>query len=56
MDDARLNFSHGIQAEDLEIITAVRRIAARRSRSVAFIQDLVGVKIRIGEIAEAPSR
>jgi pyruvate kinase len=51
MDVARLNFSHGTQAEHLEVITAVRRIAERLGRSVAILQDLAGLKIRIGEIA-----
>ncbi|MGH7303801.1 MAG: pyruvate kinase [Candidatus Rokuibacteriota bacterium] len=52
MDVARLNFSHGTQAEHLEVITAVRRCAARLGRPVAILQDLAGLKIRIGEIAE----
>jgi pyruvate kinase len=48
---ARLNFSHGTHAEHLEVITAVRRIAESLGRSVAILQDLSGLKIRIGEIA-----
>jgi pyruvate kinase len=51
MDVARLNFSHGTQAEHLEVITAVRRIAHRLGRSIAVLQDLAGLKIRIGEMA-----
>jgi pyruvate kinase len=51
MDVARLNFSHGTQAQHLEVITTVRRIAERLGRSVAILQDLAGLKIRIGEIA-----
>jgi pyruvate kinase len=51
MDVARLNFSHGTQAEHLDVITAVRRIAERLGRSIAILQDLAGLKIRIGEIA-----
>jgi pyruvate kinase len=50
MDVARLNFSHGTQAEHLEVITAVRRIGARLARPVAILQDLAGLKIRVGEI------
>ena len=50
MDVARLNFSHGTQAEHLEVITTVRRIAARLARPVAILQDLAGLKIRVGEI------
>src|SRR5688572_15498457 len=51
MDVARLNFSHGTQAEHLEVIRAVRRIAGGLGRSVAILQDLAGLKIRIGEMA-----
>jgi pyruvate kinase len=51
MDVARLNFSHGTQAEHLEVITSVRRIAERLGRSIAILQDLSGLKIRIGEMA-----
>src|SRR5688500_15232682 len=51
MDVARLNFSHGTQAEHLQVITSVRRIAERLNRSVAILQDLAGLKIRIGEMA-----
>jgi pyruvate kinase len=51
MSVARLNFSHGTQAEHLEVIHAVRRIAERLGRSVAILQDLAGLKIRVGEIA-----
>ena len=50
MDVARLNFSHGTQAEHLEVITAVRRIAAGLARPVAILQDLAGLKIRVGDI------
>ena len=50
MDVARLNFSHGTRAEHLEVITAVRRIAGSLGRSVAILQDLAGLKIRIGEM------
>lgn len=51
MDVARLNFSHGTQTEHLEVITTVRRIAERLGRPIAILQDLAGLKIRIGEIA-----
>ena len=51
MDVARLNFSHGTQAEHLAVITAVRSTADRFGRPVAILQDLAGLKIRIGEVA-----
>src|SRR4026208_1678409 len=49
MDVARLNFSHGTAAEHHEVITAVRRIAERMARPIAILQDLAGLKIRLGE-------
>jgi pyruvate kinase len=51
MDVARLNFSHGTQTEHLEVIAAIRGIGERLGRSIAILQDLAGLKIRIGEIA-----
>ena len=51
MNVARLNFSHGTPAEHLEVITAVRRTAERLGQPVAVLQDLAGLKVRIGEIA-----
>jgi pyruvate kinase len=48
MDVARLNFSHGTQTEHLEVITTLRRIAERLGKSIAILQDLAGLKIRIG--------
>lgn len=51
MNVARLNFSHGTQAEHQRIITTIRRIATRLGRPVAILQDLAGIKIRTGEIA-----
>ena len=51
MDVARLNFSHGTQAEHLAVITAVRGIAERVGRPIAILQDLAGLKIRVGELA-----
>ena len=51
MDVARLNFSHGTQTEHLEVITTLQRIAERLGKSIAILQDLAGLKIRIGEIA-----
>jgi pyruvate kinase len=56
MDVARLNFSHGTHAEHAAVIAAVRRIAGEARRPIAILQDLAGIKIRIGEIAEGPVR
>jgi pyruvate kinase len=51
MDVARLNFSHGSHSEHAAAIAGVRGIAERLGRPIAILQDLAGVKIRIGEIA-----
>ena len=56
MDVARLNFSHGTHAEHAAVIAALRGIAEKRSRPIAILQDLSGVKIRIGEIAAVSVR
>ncbi|MEI7437189.1 MAG: pyruvate kinase, partial [bacterium] len=54
MDVARLNFSHGTQAEHAEVIQRIRAIAQKLGRPVAILQDLAGPKVRIGEIANGP--
>lgn len=51
MDVARLNFSHGTQAEHGRTVAAVREAAARQGRPVAIMQDLQGLKIRTGPLA-----
>jgi pyruvate kinase len=56
MDVARLNFSHGSQAEHAAVIAALRQITESAGRPIAILQDLSGVKIRIGEIAAASVR
>jgi pyruvate kinase len=56
MDVARLNFSHGTHAEHETVIGALRGIAEKKGRPIAILQDLSGIKIRIGEIAAASVR
>jgi pyruvate kinase len=51
MDVARLNFSHGTHAEHAEVIESLRSLADRLGRPLAILQDLAGIKIRIGVIA-----
>src|SRR3954447_532319 len=51
LDVARLNFSHGTQAEHARRCAAVRAAAASLGRWVAVMQDLQGPKIRIGQLA-----
>ena len=54
MDVARLNFSHGTQAEHGRTIADLRKIARRLGRPVAVLQDLAGPKIRIGPVRNGP--
>ncbi|MFB3817564.1 MAG: pyruvate kinase, partial [Candidatus Methylomirabilales bacterium] len=49
MDVARLNFSHGSQADHARVIARIREAAARLDRPVAILQDLQGPKIRLGK-------
>ena len=53
MDVARLNFSHGTQAEHAARTSSLRRIAGRLGMALAILQDLQGPKIRVG-VLDAP--
>ncbi|NTU42749.1 MAG: pyruvate kinase, partial [Nitrospirales bacterium] len=53
MDVARLNFSHGAHAEHQEALIHVRSEAARQRKTVSILQDLQGIKIRIGDIQDS---
>lgn len=48
MDVARLNFSHGTQAEHAHRLDTLRAVAKKCRRPVAALQDLSGPKIRAG--------
>ena len=48
MDVARLNFSHGTQAEHGEVIRLIREREADWGRPITILQDLQGLKIRLG--------
>ena len=52
MDCARLNFSHGTFPEHEEVIQNVRRLSVKHGRQVAILQDLGGVKLRLGHMDE----
>lgn len=52
MNVARLNFSHGTQESQLEIIKAVREAEKITGKTVAIMQDLQGPKIRLGILPE----
>jgi len=50
MNVARLNFSHGTEAEHRRAAATVRQAAAVLGRSVALLADLPGPKVRLGEL------
>ncbi len=50
MNVARINFSHGAQADHAASIARIRRIAAEIGQPVTILQDLQGPKMRTGEI------
>lgn len=52
MDGARLNFSHGAQADHGESARRIRAAQAAAGRPLALIADLQGPKIRIGDLAQ----
>ena len=51
MDCARLNFSHGTFDEHREVIQRLRELSDRRGRPVAILQDLAGIKLRLGQVS-----
>src|SRR5580704_7250795 len=56
MDVARLNMSHGIQADHLDTYRRVRAGSDATGRSVGILADLQGPKIRLGEFPGGPVR
>jgi pyruvate kinase len=52
MDAARLNLSHGTQADHAERARRIREVESEVGRPIALIADLQGPKLRIGELAE----
>jgi pyruvate kinase len=48
IDVARLNFSHGTQAEHGEVIHVIREGEADWGRPITILQDLQGPKVRLG--------
>jgi pyruvate kinase len=51
MDVARLNFSHGTQAEHAEVIRLIREGEADWGRPITILHDLQGLKVRLGAFA-----
>lgn len=50
MDVSRLNFSHGDHKTHADVISLVRRESSRQKKTVAILQDLQGIKIRVGNV------
>ncbi len=50
MNVARLNFSHGDYASHGAIIDKIRKISKQIGKNVAILQDLQGIKIRVGRL------
>ena len=53
MDCARLNFSHGTHEQHAEVIERIRRLAKDQNKTVGILQDLGGIKLRLGHLGEA---
>ncbi|MCG3116218.1 MAG: pyruvate kinase [Candidatus Manganitrophus sp. SA1] len=51
-DVIRLNFSHGLHEEHGAAIRHIRRIAEKKGKPVAILQDLQGPKVRVGDLKE----
>ncbi|GGK23149.1 pyruvate kinase [Pilimelia terevasa] len=56
MDVARLNFSHGTQADHEQVYRLVRQAAADTGRAVGVLADLQGPKIRLGRFASGSAQ
>ncbi|MEW6738549.1 MAG: pyruvate kinase [Nitrospirota bacterium] len=50
MDVARLNFSHGDHETHQKVASIVREESSKQNRIVSILQDLQGIKIRLGDI------
>ncbi len=50
MNVARLNFSHGSRAEHGKAVEHIRHISRKYNAPVAILQDLKGLKIRVGRL------
>ena len=50
MDCARLNFSHGTLEEHASVIKDIRELSQEKGRQVAILQDLGGIKMRLGAV------
>ncbi len=53
MDCARLNFSHGTHESHATVIERIRRLSKELNRTVGILQDLGGIKLRLGHLPES---
>lgn len=56
MDVARLNFSHGDHQFHEDVIRKIRQASLRLGKHVAILQDLQGIKIRVGKLRNGKLR
>jgi len=56
LDVVRLNFSHGSHKQHLESIELVRQINRKYRRHIRIMQDLEGLRIRVGRFKGAKTR
>ncbi|PID52529.1 MAG: pyruvate kinase [Candidatus Moraniibacteriota bacterium] len=49
---ARMNFSHGDHVEHSERLEKIRKAMSKAKKEIAILQDLGGVKIRIGDFVD----
>jgi len=52
MDVARLNFSYGSHGEHDRTMANIRAVEGRLGRPIGILQDLPGVKLRVGQLPE----
>jgi pyruvate kinase len=52
MNVARLNFSHGTHEDHAKTFQNLRELSHRSGKPLAIMQDLQGVKIRVGELPD----
>jgi pyruvate kinase len=52
VDVFRLNFSHGLQSDHIQVAQHIREQARHHGRYVGILADLQGPKIRIGGFAD----
>ncbi len=56
LDVVRLNFSHGSHKQHLDSIEIVRRLNGKYRRHIRIMQDLEGLRIRVGRFKGAKTR